>query len=266
MLVHVLVGHDLALQLGRGEMAHVAAEPVLHGELDHGVRQHLLDAAAFDLAGGEGLVVDHGRRLRENQLDPMRGNLAAIEHATIGERTRRRSPACRLTEIVLSAAIQCEVRRQQVASLFEEANQAAPVIVMTMAEDESVDLARIDSLQLHIGHQGFRRVAEIEQDACGHRCRAACRASSERPHWAWNGRLKSDERPTSTVTPFTFCGREKVSKAPSTSTRTVSLSMVGTSIGAAAAISMHVKAAAAAAPARAAEAFKKSRRPKLPAM
>ena len=84
MLVHVLVGHDLSLQLGGGEMAHVAAEPVLHGELDHGVRQHLLDAAAFDLAGGKGLVLDHGRRLGENQLDPMSGDLAAIEHAAIG--------------------------------------------------------------------------------------------------------------------------------------------------------------------------------------
>jgi|SRR6266508_912759 hypothetical protein len=55
VLVHMLVGHDLSLQLGSCKMAHIAAETILHGELDHGVRQHLLDSAAFDLAGGNNL-------------------------------------------------------------------------------------------------------------------------------------------------------------------------------------------------------------------
>jgi hypothetical protein len=111
MLVHMLVGHDLSLQLGGGEMAHFAAEPVLHRELDHGVGQYPLDAAALDLTGGEGLVVDHGRRLGEHQLDPMRRQLAAIEHAAIGEGARR-SAGVALAEIVLPAAIEREVRRQ----------------------------------------------------------------------------------------------------------------------------------------------------------
>ena len=163
VLVDMLVGHDLALQLGSGEMAHVAAEAVLHGELDHGVWQDLLDAAAFDLAGRKCLFLDHRRRLGENQLDPMGGDCAAIKHAAISERARRR--ACvPLAEIVLAAAIEREFRRQRVAFFIEEADEAAPMIVVTVAEDEGADLARIYSLQVHIGHQRFRRVAEIEQD------------------------------------------------------------------------------------------------------
>src|SRR5262245_30908441 len=40
VLVQMLVRHDLALQLGRRVMAGVAAEPILHRELDLAVRQH----------------------------------------------------------------------------------------------------------------------------------------------------------------------------------------------------------------------------------
>src|SRR6266508_3919927 len=149
--MHVLVGHDLSLQFGSREMAHVAAKPVLHGELDHGVRQYLLNSVAFDLTGGKGLFLDHGRTRGENQLDPMSGDLAAIEHTAIREWTRRRA-GVPLAEIVLATGIQREVRRQQVALFSKEADEAAPVIVMTVAENESVDLARIHSLELHIGH------------------------------------------------------------------------------------------------------------------
>ena len=63
VFVHMLIRHDLALQLRRGEMTHVAADPVLHPEFDQSVGQHFFNAAAFDLAGGEGLVVDDRRRL-----------------------------------------------------------------------------------------------------------------------------------------------------------------------------------------------------------
>jgi hypothetical protein len=55
----MLVRHDLALQLGRRVMAGVAAEPILHRELDLGVRQHAFLAGALDLAGREGVSHDH---------------------------------------------------------------------------------------------------------------------------------------------------------------------------------------------------------------
>src|SRR6266480_4775733 len=151
VLVHMLVGHDLSLQLGSYEMAHIAAKTILHGELDHRVWQHLLDAAAFDLAGGKGLTLDHGRSLGEKQFDPMRGNFTAIEHAAIAERAGHGAPVS-TTKIVLTAAIKREVWRQQVALFVEEADEAAPVIVVAVAQDESVDLAGIHSLELHIGH------------------------------------------------------------------------------------------------------------------
>ena len=41
------------------------------------------------------------------------------------------------------------------------------MVVMAVAENESVDLARIHPLELHVGHQRFRRVAEVEQDRAG---------------------------------------------------------------------------------------------------
>ena len=75
MLVHVLVGDDLALQLRGAEMPHVAANAVLRGELDHRVGQHPFDARALDLAGGEGVPFDHGRRLGEDDFDAMGANL-----------------------------------------------------------------------------------------------------------------------------------------------------------------------------------------------
>jgi hypothetical protein len=96
----------------------------------------------------------------------MSGNLAAIEYATIREWTRRRT-SVPLTEIVLPAAIEREIRWQLVALFIEETDKPTPVFVMTVAKDEGVDLARINSLELHICHQCLRRVAEIEQDRAG---------------------------------------------------------------------------------------------------
>ena len=55
----VLVGHDLAFHFGRQIMARIAPGAILEFELDQGVRQHPLDTAALDLAGGECLSADH---------------------------------------------------------------------------------------------------------------------------------------------------------------------------------------------------------------
>src|SRR5712671_4102252 len=59
VLMDVLIGHDLALHLRRQIVAGVASGAVLELELYHGVRKHLFDTAALDLACRERMATDH---------------------------------------------------------------------------------------------------------------------------------------------------------------------------------------------------------------
>src|SRR5262245_38457905 len=66
VLVKVLVGDELALQLGRREVARIAADPVFHGVLDKGIGQYPLGAAALDPSRRKGMTQNHRWALAEH--------------------------------------------------------------------------------------------------------------------------------------------------------------------------------------------------------
>ena len=85
VLVHVLVGHDLSLQLRRRVMAGVAAEPVLDRVVDEAVRQDTLDAAPLDLSGGEGVAGITVGVSHRTVVTLLRIEVAPVERADFGE-------------------------------------------------------------------------------------------------------------------------------------------------------------------------------------
>jgi hypothetical protein len=153
-------GTILAQQLGRRVVAGVAAEPVLHGEFHAGIGQHLLDAGALDLAGGEGVADDCGI-LRQHGLDLARRELAPVQGAEIGELARHAVIA--VAEIVLAAGVEGQLRRQHAAVPVEEVKQAAVVVEMPVTDDQRLDLGGVGADQLEVVQQRFGRVAKIEQ-------------------------------------------------------------------------------------------------------
>src|SRR6266542_648090 len=112
-------------------MVRIEAKPVLHAEFDHGIGQDLLDAGALDLSCGES-VAGNSWIFAENNLDAAGRDLAAIQHTIVGQRARRSRAIVAATEIVLSAAIQGEVRRQNVPVLIEKSDQPAVVVVVAV--------------------------------------------------------------------------------------------------------------------------------------
>src|SRR3954463_15629281 len=103
MLVDVLVGHDLALQLSRRVVAVIAACGLLRGIIHEAVRQNALHAIARDLAGGEGVALDHGRRLAQHDRYLLRHDLPTIERSELAELSCRRCRADAMAEIILAA-------------------------------------------------------------------------------------------------------------------------------------------------------------------
>ena len=69
-----------------------------------------------------------------------------------------------MAEIVLAAGIELDVGRQHVAILPEEADQAAVMVDMTVADDQRLHLARVDPQQPDVVDQRRGRVAEVEHD------------------------------------------------------------------------------------------------------
>ena len=124
-------------------MAVVAARALPRGVVDEAVRQHALDAVALDLAGREGVVRDHGRRLAQHRRHLVRVDLAALECAVLTQLPRR-AAAEAMAEIVLAAGIELQVGRQHAAILAQEADQAAVMIDMAVADDQRLDLAGVD--------------------------------------------------------------------------------------------------------------------------
>ena len=94
---------------------------------------------ALDLAGGESMAGDHGRRLAQHGRDLLRRQLPAIQRAEIGELALGRRGVDAVTEIVLAAGIELDVGRQLVAEFVEEADQAAEMIVVAVADDQRIE-------------------------------------------------------------------------------------------------------------------------------
>ncbi len=109
---------------------------------------------------------DHGRRLAQHRGDALRGELAAVQRAEIGELALGRRRVDAVAEIVLAAGIELDVGGQLVAELVEEAVEAAEMVVVPVAHDQRVELRRIDADQLHVVDQHFGRVAVVQHHAC----------------------------------------------------------------------------------------------------
>src|SRR5262245_21160565 len=141
MLMYMLVRHDLALELGRREVA-VRAAGALPAVVDETVGQHPLDTVAFDLAGRKGVARDYGRRLAQHRRHLVRVDLASNQRAILAQLSRR-GPAEPMAEIVFTAGIQLEVGRKYAPVLAQEADQAAVMVDVAVADDQRLDLGRI---------------------------------------------------------------------------------------------------------------------------
>lgn len=168
----------IAGEFGSAVVAGVAAEPVLDAAFDEGIVQDALDRPALDLAGGEGVAGDDGRRLAQNRRDLLCDEVAPVELAEIGELALHRTRADAMAEIVLAAGIELEVGRERSAVPGEEAVQPAIMVVMAMADDQGIDLGRVDLEDADIVEERIGAVAEIEQD--GARIRALLGFEEER--------------------------------------------------------------------------------------
>ena len=231
----MLVRHDLALQFGRRVVAVVAGGAILLGVIDKAVRQDALHAAARDLAGREGVVLDHGRRLAQHHRDLVRDDRATIERAEFAVLPLRRRRADAMAEIVLAACVELYVGRKHAAIFVEEADQAAVVVDVPVADDQRLDLARIDLQQAHVVDDRRRRVAEVQQDRALVLVALRFEVERQTPFVVQHvARIGAAPGPgPSWTTPLTVLPRRNWSCCWSTSTRMESLSTVGTWIGAA---------------------------------
>jgi hypothetical protein len=118
----------------------------------------------FDLAGRECLAADHNRRFTQHDLDILPGEIAPVEHAEIAELALRAGADIALAEIVLAAGVHGQIGRQVLAVLLEKTEQPAPMVEMTVAHDQRIDLGRIDLQELHVAVDGIGRPAEVEQE------------------------------------------------------------------------------------------------------
>src|SRR5262249_57775205 len=73
MLAPMVVEHELARALLRGEVRGVAAGAVAHADLDLGVRDHPLERRTSDRAGGEAMPRDCGGLICGRFPHPRRG-------------------------------------------------------------------------------------------------------------------------------------------------------------------------------------------------
>src|SRR3984957_16529149 len=163
VLVNMLIRHDLAFHFRGQIMARIASGAILQLELDHGVGEHFFDAVALDLAGRERLAADHHRRLTENELDVLPRDVATVEHAEVAQ-IALPGPGVALAEIVLATGIHRQIRGQILAMPVEKSKQTAPVIEMTMAQNQRVDLRRVDLEQVHVAVDGLRRPTIVKQE------------------------------------------------------------------------------------------------------
>src|SRR6185312_7759970 len=164
VLVVMQVGDDLAGPLLGGEMLGSATSAIILTGLDQRVRQHALEGAALNMPAGEGVAVEM-RRLAQNGLNLGIGEVTAVEHAEEDGLILTRRLHIAVAEIGLAAGEELEVGRHLSAVLGEEPDEPAVVVKMAVAQDESVELCRVDLEQLDVAVEHFRRVAEIEQVA-----------------------------------------------------------------------------------------------------
>ena len=136
------------------------------GQLDLGCGLDGLERRAGDGAGGECLPADdHGllghddAHVRLVQLTPVEDPEALA--LDIG----RFEPA--IAEGVFAAHVEREIGAHLLAVAGEEGQKAAEVVVVAMAEDERVDVRRVDLEERHVVDAGRLRQAVVEEVVAG---------------------------------------------------------------------------------------------------
>ena len=86
-----------------------------------------------------------------------------------------------MAEVVLAARVELHVGGKHAAVLVEEADEPAVVVDVAMADDQRLDLCRIDLEQPHVVDDRRRGVAEVEQDRAALVARAAIRDRARGP-------------------------------------------------------------------------------------
>ena len=154
MLVGMRVLEELAAALGLGEMI------VL---VNHRAAAHLLERTAFDVAGrkrlGEimRLVAAHGR------------HMLGGEHLAIDRTPRDRVLGIAeelFPEAFFAAIVEAQVAAHARAMLHQEADQAAEMVAVGVAEDQAIDLGGVDVEQIGVAQNDLGRIAEIQHVLC----------------------------------------------------------------------------------------------------
>ncbi len=134
-----------------------AAEAVEDADDLVGRPQRRLERNLPDAAGGEGLIGDDRRLRRQHQREIGIEDRLAVERAEIAARIAAQA------ERVLAADVERHFAFQLALGGVEEADHAAEMIVMTVAQHQRVEGRRIDLEDRQIVEQNFRRVAEVDQ-------------------------------------------------------------------------------------------------------
>ncbi len=181
MLVHVLVRHDLALQFGRRVVTVVAAcrlrsrssRPKLFGRM----RSMLLRVILPVVKACPWITVG----VSHSTTDTFCATIALRSSVPPSPNCAASAPADAMAEIVLAAGVELHVGRKHAAVFVEEADKAAVVVDMAVADDHRLDLGRIDLEQAHVVDDRRRGIAEVEQDRAVARRRAAIRDRATGP-------------------------------------------------------------------------------------
>jgi hypothetical protein len=69
-------------------------------------------------------------------------------------------------EAFLAAIVEAQVVAHARAMLHQEADEAAEVVAVGVAEDQAIDLAWVDVEQIGVAQNDLRRIAEIQHVLC----------------------------------------------------------------------------------------------------
>jgi hypothetical protein len=126
----------------------IATDPVLHADLHRARRQQLLKAVQPDLTRGERVIGDERRFLGKDHGNVRLFEGPAVERAEV-PLDRRRRPFGR-AEALLATEVEGEGGFQLVVAGPQEARDAAEVIVVTVAQHQSVECRRINTQKVDV--------------------------------------------------------------------------------------------------------------------
>src|SRR5882757_4528421 len=161
-LVSELIRDDRLRPLVLRQLVGVAADAVIHADLHCAWRQQLLKAVQSDLAGGEAMIGDKRRSLGEGHREIGIFQRLTVERAEIPLHRPRR-PLTR-AEAILTTDIEGQLDLQRPLVLTQKAGKSAEMIIMSVAQYESVELGWVDAQQISVVDERFRREAEVHEN------------------------------------------------------------------------------------------------------